>query len=71
MSCGKVVIFNGYLPGNKHAPRLAKSPEDLYRELSEEPIAKGKKYLVLLPEGETLAEGCAFSMPPIKYYFDQ
>ena len=71
ISCGKVNLYNGYHPSKSHAPRLAKNLEDLYRELSKEPITKGKKYLKLEFCAETLAEGCDCSMPQIKYYFDQ
>ena len=70
MSCGEVILFNGYLPGNKHAPRLLRTADDIFREISDKPITQGRKYIVLVLGGETLDEGCEFTMPPVKYYFE-
>lgn len=38
-----------YLPGQKHAPRLAMKVEDVYNQVAgaEMPIAPGRKYLRL------------------------
>lgn len=30
VTCGDVALYNAYLPGNKHAPRLAEKIEDVY-----------------------------------------
>ena len=30
VTCGEVALYNAYLPGNKHAPRLAQSPEAVH-----------------------------------------
>merc|ERR1712130_972338 len=44
VSCGNYCLYNGWLPGNKHAPRLAQSVEAVYNEVAEEPLPQGKKY---------------------------
>ena len=36
--CGEVHLYNAYLPGNKHAPRLEQRIEDVYRIVSKKPI---------------------------------
>lgn len=69
VSSGKVALFNGYLPGNKHAVRRPRLIEEVYREISEDPIPEGRRYLALELGGEELTEGCDFSMPTVKYYF--
>ena len=35
VTCGQIALYNAYLPGNKHADRLPKKPEDVYREIAE------------------------------------
>lgn len=70
VSSGRVALYNGYLPGNKHAVRLTRTPDDIYREISEDPIPAGRKYLALELGGEVIDEGCDFSMPTVKYYFE-
>ena len=70
VSSGKVALYNGYLPGNKHAVRLTRTLDDIYREISKDPIPAGRKYLALELGGEVIDEGCDFSMPTVKYYFE-
>ena len=31
VSCGRFALYNAYLPGNKHAPRLEQKVEDVYK----------------------------------------
>ena len=69
VSSGKVALYNGYLPGNKHAVRLTRTPEDIYREIAEDQIPDSRRYLALELGGEVIGEGCDFSMPTVKYYF--
>lgn len=69
ISSGKVALYNGYLPGNKHSVRLPRNIEDIYREIAEEPIPEGRYYLALELGGEVIGEGCDFMMPTIKYIF--
>ena len=63
-------LYNAYLPGNKQAARLTRNPEDVYREIAEDPIPEGRRYLALLLGGDVLGvDDTSFSMPIIKYYF--
>ena len=34
VSSGKFALYNAYLPGNKHAPRLEMKVEDVYKQVS-------------------------------------
>mmetsp|Transcript_21396 Transcript_21396/g.33094 ORF Transcript_21396/g.33094 Transcript_21396/m.33094 type:complete len:458 (-) Transcript_21396:85-1458(-) len=45
VSAGKYALYNGFLPGNKHGPRLDMKVEDVYNQVSEKPIPQGKKYI--------------------------
>ena len=69
VSSGKVALYNGYLPGNKHGVRRPRNMEDVYREIAEDPIPEGRSYLAIEVGGEELTEGCDFVIPTIKYYF--
>lgn len=69
VSCGKIALFNAYLPGKKHDARLPKRIEDVYREISDEPIPDSRRYLAIEVGGETIADGCDFQMPTVKYTF--
>jgi len=60
VSSGKVALFNGYLPGGKHNVRKPRLIEDVYREISEEPIPEGRRYLAIEIGGEEIGEGCDF-----------
>lgn len=69
VSSGKIALFNDYLPGNKHSVRRPRLIEDVYREISDEPIPDTRNYLAIELGGEVIDEGCDFSMPTVKYYF--
>lgn len=69
VSSGKVALYNGYLPGNKHGVRRPRYIEEVYREIAEDPIPEGRRYLALELGGEDISEGCDFTMPTVKYYF--
>lgn len=69
VSSGKVALYNGYLPGNKHGVRRPRYIEEVYREIAEDPIPEGRRYLALELGGEEITEGCDFTMPTVKYYF--
>jgi ubiquitin-activating enzyme E1 len=71
VACGTSSVYNGYLPGNKHAPRLARTPEDVYREITKEDFPPTRYYMILELGGETVDDGSDFSCPPIKYCFRQ
>jgi len=36
VTSGKVALYNGYLPGNKHGVRRPRLMEDVYREIPED-----------------------------------
>ena len=69
VTCGQVALYNAYLPGNKHAPRLSRSIEEVYQEISKEPIPAGRKYLRIDVGGSIVDTMEDFVMPPVKYYF--
>lgn len=47
VACDRFSLFNMFLPGNKHKPRLSMKVEDVYNQVAGEdmPIPKGRKYL--------------------------
>ena len=69
VACGKVALYNAYLPGNKHAPRLEMNVEQVYKDIAADPLPVGRYYLILEVSGETCDDGSDFTMPPIKYCF--
>ena len=70
MSAGNYALYNGYLPGNKHGVRLGKKVEDVYREISTEPLPEGRYYLQLELGGSYKGEDdMDFQMPTTKYVF--
>ena len=71
VSCGRMALYNGYLPGKKHEPRKAKKIEDVYFEITDEPLPEGRYYLQLELGGEVLGDGSDFSIPTIKYNFEK
>jgi hypothetical protein len=70
VSCGKMALFNSYLPGKKHEPRRSREMAEVYREISDEPIPEGRKYLAIELGGEAIGTGADFSIPTVKYYFE-
>lgn len=69
VTCGDVALYNAYLPGNKHASRLPRKIEEVYREVSQKPIPEGRRYLRIDVGGVIIESNADFQMPPIKYYF--
>lgn len=69
VACGRIALYNSYLPGNKHKPRLEIAIEQVYKEINPDPLPEGRYYLVLEVSGETVADGADFTMPPVKYCF--
>jgi len=45
VSCGNYALYNAWLPGNKHAPRLKQKVEDVYNQIAPEPLAPHRCYL--------------------------
>jgi hypothetical protein len=69
VACGRIALYNAYMPGNKHVPRLAMLPEKLYVDTAQEEFPASRNYMILELGGETCDDGSDFSMPPVKYYF--
>lgn len=69
VACGKCALYNAYLPGGKHKPRLDMKVEDVFKEVAKEEIPDGRYYLVLEVSGETVDDGSDFNIPPVKYCF--
>lgn len=71
LSSGRVALYNGYLPGNKHAVRRPRRLEDVYREISDEPIPEGRNYMAVEIGGTLVGEEVDISTPTIKYIFNK
>ena len=70
VSAGRFSLYNSYLPGNKHAPRLLAKIEDTYTKISEETIPEGRNWIHLELGGSVKGEDDVdFQVPPIKYIF--
>lgn len=69
VACGKVALYNAWLPGGKHKPRLTQKVEDIYKEITNEEFPTGRYYMILEVSGETVEDGSDFTCPPIKYCF--
>ena len=69
VTCGEVALYNAYLPGNKHAPRLAQTPEQIHKDITGQDQPAGRRYLKIDVGGSIIESGADFQMPPIKYYF--
>ena len=69
VTCGEVALYNAYLPGNKHAPRLAQTPEEIHKQITGVDQPAGRRYLKIDVGGSIIESGADFQMPPIKYYF--
>lgn len=69
VTCGSVAIYNMYLPGNRHAPRLPKKIEDINQEITGKDQPEGRNYLILETGGCIIDGGDDYIMPPIKYVF--
>lgn len=67
-STADIVLYNLYLPGNKHAPRLQQNPEQLFRDIKKTDFNAGRDYMVMDIGGEN-DEGSDIKMPLIKYFF--
>jgi len=69
VACGKVALYNAYLPSGAHKPRLQQKVEDVYRDIAKEEFPTGRYYMVLEVSGETIDDGSDFVIPPVKYCF--
>jgi len=69
VACGKVALYNAYLPSQAHKPRLQQKVEDVFNQISKEELPADRRYLVLEVSGETVDDGSDFNIPPVKYCF--
>jgi len=69
VSCGKACLYNRYLPGNKHAPRLDKLVHQLFEEISGTKINEGRRYLAIQVSSVHSDNGGYMTTPVIKYNF--
>jgi len=69
VACGRIALYNAYLPGNKHKARLDMTIEKVHADISQTALPVGRYYLVLEVGGEAVSDGADFTMPPIKYCF--
>jgi ubiquitin-activating enzyme E1 len=70
VACGTASLYNQYLPGNKHKPRLVRPVEEVYCEIMKEEMRADVRYMILVVSGET-EDGDDFAIPTIKYVFRQ
>jgi ubiquitin-activating enzyme E1 len=69
ISSGKICLYNSYLPGGKHNDRLPKLIQDLYGEITNEPVPAWKHHLALEASCEHVDSDCDMNIPVIKYNF--
>ena len=70
LSCGRFSLYNAYLPGNKHAPRLQMKVEDVMTQVSEEPLDEHRNWLHIEVSGSVKdQDDTDFQMPPVKYVY--
>lgn len=69
VACGKVALYNAWLPSQAHKPRLTQKVEDVYKQISKEELPANRYYLLLEVSGETIDDGSDFVIPPVKYCF--
>jgi ubiquitin-activating enzyme E1 len=70
VSSGNYALYNSYLPGNKHKPRLQEKVEDVYSKIAESPIPD-TRYYIQLEFGGCIAgdDETDFQIPTCKYCF--
>ena len=66
---GAEALFDAFFMQGKHEPRRNRLIEDVYREVSKDPIPEGRNYLVLKVGGYCLDDGGEITMPLVKYNF--
>lgn len=74
VSHDKFTLYNQFLPGNKHGPRLAKPVKQVFDEVCGEeiPLPASRKYLVLQVAGAMNdMDDTDFDMPPVQFYFEK
>lgn len=69
VASGRIALYNMYLPGKKHEPRLVREISEVYKEIAKEEFPEGRNYMILELGGEVIGENCDFQIPTVKYYF--
>jgi len=70
LSVGTLALYNGYLPGNKHANRLTRKVEDVFQEVEKDKDHDESKRYIALDVGAALIEcGTDVTMPKVRYMF--
>lgn len=70
VTAGQFALYNAYLPGEKQKKRLTMKVEDVYNEVSPEPMPASRKYLQMELGGSVLGEDDVdFQIPTVKYIF--
>lgn len=68
VACGDLSIYNFMIP--RHKGRLDRKVEEIFKEMSEQPLPQGRYYLQLtLAGGVKGEEDMDFDIPPVKYVF--
>jgi len=60
VTCGEVALYNAYLPGNKHGPRLAMNPETVHRDITKKDQPAGRRYLKIDVGGSIIENNADF-----------
>lgn len=69
VTTGDFALYNAYLPGGRHVPRLQQTPEAVLLQITGQSPPEGRRYIRLDVGGTIIADGADFQMPPVKYYF--
>ena len=56
LTAGRFSMYNSYLPGNKHAPRLERKIEELYQQIAEEEIPMSRNWIHIELGGTVIGE---------------
>lgn len=69
LSVGNLALYNEYLPGKKHAPRLSQKIEDVHAQVNPDGVIEGKNYISLDVGACLIEDGVDVTMPKVKYVF--
>lgn len=69
LSVGNLALYNEYLPGKKHAPRLSQKIEDVHAKVNPAGVIEGKNYICLDVGACLIEDGVDVTMPRVKYTF--
>jgi ubiquitin-activating enzyme E1 len=70
VTAGQYALYNAYLPGDKQKKRLTRKIEDVYNEISPEPMPENRKFIQMELGGAVIGEDDVdFQIPTVKYVF--